>query len=80
MEFETIRRLAESRRTRGPAYKHSRWARCVYCGLLRKYKVSSKRRLRARPCQECNRAGGLHPQNWKGWEALNDNWGGTDRL
>ncbi len=62
-----LARLAASRRTNGPAYKHTRWARCVYCGILSKYKVSRARRLRTRTCQECNRKGGLHPENWKGW-------------
>jgi len=66
-ELVRLRRMADSRRTRGPAYKHTRWARCVFCGLLRKYKVSAARRLRSQTCQECNRKGGLHPPNWKGW-------------
>jgi len=66
--------MAESRRTRGPAYKHTRWARCVFCGLLRKYKVSAARRLRAQTCQECNRKGGLHPPNWAGWHDTAKQW------
>ncbi|MEE8507769.1 MAG: hypothetical protein V3T07_01780 [Myxococcota bacterium] len=69
-EFDAIRREAQSRRSGRAPYKYSRWARCVYCGLLRKYRVSRHgRRLRQQSCQECNRKGGLHPPTWKGWEA-----------
>ncbi len=68
-EFDRIAQEARSRRANHSPYKHTRWARCVFCGLLRKYKVHRHgRRLRQLSCQECNRKGGLHPPNWVGWE------------